>query len=142
MLLLQNCLEFVFAFLGASHIGAISMTANPLCTPAEIVKQARASKAKVILTQAGFVKKVKEYGDENGVKVVVVEGPVPEGCIHFSVLAQADENSSPDVEIALDDVVVLPYSSGTTGLPNGICTFFFWFNVLHMQMYIVKWNLV
>ncbi|GAB2246890.1 hypothetical protein Droror1_Dr00006772 [Drosera rotundifolia] len=120
MLLLQNCPEFAFAFLGASYIGAMSTTANPLCTPMEIEKQARASKAKVIITQAAFVEKVKKYADESGVKIVVIGDPVPEGCIHFSVLASVDENGLPDVEVHPDDVVALPYSSGTTGLPKGV----------------------
>ncbi|GAB2291480.1 4-coumarate--CoA ligase 1, variant 2 [Dionaea muscipula] len=123
MLLLQNCPEFAFAFLGASCIGAMSTTANPLCTPAEIQKQATASGAKVVITQAAFADKVlNKYGDHefNGVKIVVIDGPVPEGCIHFSVLALADENCLPDVEIHPDDVVALPYSSGTTGLPKGV----------------------
>lgn len=37
MILLPNCPEFVFAFIGASYLGAISTMANPLFTPAEVV---------------------------------------------------------------------------------------------------------
>ncbi|KAL8152489.1 hypothetical protein V2J09_010249 [Rumex salicifolius] len=121
MLCLQNCPEFVFGFLGASYLGAVSTTANPLCTPAEIEKQAKASKAKVIVTMAAFAEKVTGYAAENGVEVVIVDEAVPDGCFAFAELMAADEKDMPaDVEILPDDVVALPYSSGTTGLPKGV----------------------
>ncbi|KAL9249340.1 4-coumarate--CoA ligase 2-like protein [Drosera capensis] len=85
----------------------MSTTANPMCTPIVIEKQARASQAKVIVTQAAFVEKVRKYADESEVKIVVIGEPVPEGGIHFSILACADENELPDVEVQPDDVVAL-----------------------------------
>ncbi|GMP22956.1 hypothetical protein CsSME_00000734 [Camellia sinensis var. sinensis] len=50
MLLLHNSPEFVFSFLGASYSGITIITANPFYTPAEIEKQAKASKAKLNIT--------------------------------------------------------------------------------------------
>ncbi|CAN4098458.1 unnamed protein product [Withania somnifera] len=119
MILLPNSPEFVFAFLGASYLGAISTMANPLFTPAEVVKQAKASNAKIIVTQACHVNKVNDYASENDVQIVCIDS-APEGCVHFSELIQADEHDIPEVEIQPDDVVALPYSSGTTGLPKGV----------------------
>ena len=119
MLLLQNSPEFVFAFLGASFRGAISTTANPFYTPAEIAKQVKASKTKLLITQAVYAEKVKIFAKENDIKIITIDTP-PEGCIHFSELTQADENEIPAVKINPDDVVALPYSSGTTGLPKGV----------------------
>ncbi|XP_044463078.1 4-coumarate--CoA ligase CCL1-like [Mangifera indica] len=120
MLLLQNCPEFVFAFLGASYIGAISTTANPFYTPAEIAKQAAASKAKLIITQAVYAAKVKDFAEENGIKIITTDSPPDEKWSHFSELTQEDESQIPAVKISPDDVVALPYSSGTTGLPKGV----------------------
>nr|AFU90743.1 4-coumarate:coenzyme A ligase [Punica granatum] len=119
MLLLHNSPEFVHAFLGASFCGAMSTTANPFCTPPEIAKQAAASKARLIITQAEFAPKVKDFAEENGVKVMCIDS-APEGCLHFSELTQADEAEMPSVKIDPNDVVALPYSSGTTGLPKGV----------------------
>ncbi|XP_021276237.1 4-coumarate--CoA ligase 1-like [Herrania umbratica] len=119
MLLLQNSPEFVFAFLGASFLGAISTTANPFYTPAEIVKQATASKTRLLITQAVYAEKVKNFAKENDIKIITIDTP-PEGCMHFSELTQADESEIPPVKINPDDVVALPYSSGTTGLPKGV----------------------
>lgn len=117
MLLLQNSPEFVHAFLGASFCGAVSTTANPFYTPAEIAKQAAACKAKLIVTQACYADKVRDVDD--GVKVACVDEP-PDWCLHFSELEGAVEGDAPAAEISPDDVVALPYSSGTTGLPKGV----------------------
>ncbi|KAK1363941.1 4-coumarate--CoA ligase [Heracleum sosnowskyi] len=119
MLLLPNTPEFVFAFLGASYCGAISTMANPFFTSAEVIKQVKASNAKLIITQATYVDKIKEYACENNLKIMCIDS-APEGCLHFSELSQADEKDMPEVEINPDDAVALPYSSGTTGLPKGV----------------------
>lgn len=121
MVLLPNSPEFVFSFLGASYRGAITTAANPFFTPAEIAKQARASNAKLLITQSSYYDKVKGLRDH--VKLVFVDSPPPEGegqLLHFSELAEADENDTAEVKIEADDVVALPYSSGTTGLPKGV----------------------
>jgi len=119
LILLQNCPEFVFAFLGSSFRGATVTTANPFFTPAEVAKQAAASNAKLIITRASYVDKVKDFAREKDVKVMCVDG-APEGYLDFSELTEASERDIPGVKISPDDVVALPYSSGTTGLPKGV----------------------
>ncbi|KAK7405962.1 hypothetical protein VNO78_07574 [Psophocarpus tetragonolobus] len=122
MILLQNSAEFVFSFLAASMIGAVATTANPFYTAAEIFKQFTASNAKLIITQAMYVDKLRHHdGTALGedFKVVTVDDP-PENCLHFSVLSDANENDAPEVEIRPDDAVAMPFSSGTTGLPKGV----------------------
>ncbi|XP_014507673.1 4-coumarate--CoA ligase 2 [Vigna radiata var. radiata] len=119
LLLLQNCPQFIFAFLGSSFCGATITTANPFCTPAEVAKQAAASNAKLIITQASYVDKVKDFASENDVRVMCVDG-APEGFLQFSELTKANENDIHGVKISPDDVVALLYSSGTTGLPKGV----------------------
>ncbi|KAL5554496.1 hypothetical protein UlMin_041897 [Ulmus minor] len=119
MLLLPNSPEFVFAFLGASYRGAMSTAANPFFTAAEILKQAKASKAKLLITQASYYEKVKDLTNDDDLKIMFVDA-APEGSLHFSELTSCDENDTPSVEINPDDTVALPYSSGTTGLPKGV----------------------
>ncbi|KAF8094116.1 hypothetical protein N665_0370s0051, partial [Sinapis alba] len=126
MLLLPNSPEFVFTFLAASFLGAVTTAANPFFTPAEISKQAKASAAKVIVTESRYVDKVKDLG----VLIICTDSSssslIPEGCLSFSELTHSGEEEDRhdprvnSVKISPEDVVALPYSSGTTGLPKGV----------------------
>ncbi|KAK7308882.1 hypothetical protein RJT34_05193 [Clitoria ternatea] len=122
MILLQNSAEFVFSFIAASMIGAVATTANPFYTAAEILKQFTVCKAKLIITQAMYVDKLRNHKEARigeDFKVITVDEP-PENCLHFSVISEGNENEVPEVEIQPDDAVALPFSSGTTGLPKGV----------------------
>ncbi|CAN6163232.1 unnamed protein product [Urochloa humidicola] len=119
MNLLRNCPEFAFVFLGAARLGAATTTANPFYTPHEIHRQAAAAGATVIVTEACAAKKVRAFAAERGVAVVTVDGGF-EGCLLLRDLMDAAEPLDADEEVDPDEVVALPYSSGTTGLPKGV----------------------
>ncbi|XP_052142662.1 4-coumarate--CoA ligase 3 isoform X2 [Oryza glaberrima] len=118
MSLLRNCPEFAFSFLGAARLGAATTTANPFYTPHEVHRQAEAAGARVIVTEACAVEKVREFAAERGVPVVTVDGAF-DGCVEFREVLAAEELDA-DADVHPDDVVALPYSSGTTGLPKGV----------------------
>ncbi|CAM0909019.1 unnamed protein product [Alopecurus aequalis] len=126
MALLRNCPEFAFVFLGAARLGAATTTANPFYTPHEIHRQAGAAGARVIVTEACAADKVRAFAAERGIPVVSVDGAgVAAGCLPFgeTLLLGEDgeeEEQFVDEEVGPDDVVALPYSSGTTGLPKGV----------------------
>ncbi|TKY67858.1 4-coumarate--CoA ligase 2 [Spatholobus suberectus] len=116
MILLPNSPEFVFSFMAASVLGAVATTANPFYTAAEISKQLTASKAKLVVTLSAHFHKLDA---SEGLRVVTVDDP-PANCLRFSAVSEADESEVPEVEISPEDAVVLPFSSGTTGLPKGV----------------------
>ncbi|KAI4978058.1 4-coumarate--CoA ligase 3 [Hordeum vulgare subsp. vulgare] len=120
MNLLRNCPEFAFSFLGAARLGAATTTANPFYTPHEIHRQADAAGAMLIVTEACAVDKVLEYAAAKGLPVVTVDGK-RDGCVEFAELIAGEElPQAEEAGIHPDDVVALPYSSGTTGLPKGV----------------------
>ncbi|KAE8700737.1 4-coumarate--CoA ligase 1 [Hibiscus syriacus] len=89
MLLLPNTLEFVLLFLGT-----IATTANPFFTPTEISKQAKASNARLIITQAIYVDKVKEFAQDNDVKVICIDS-TPRGLFTFLRVDSSRRERSP-----------------------------------------------
>ncbi|KAG5406016.1 hypothetical protein IGI04_012135 [Brassica rapa subsp. trilocularis] len=124
MLLLPNSPEFAFSFLAVAYLGAVTTTANPLYTQAEIARQANASNAKMIITKQCYVDKLINFQND-GVLIVCVDDEngtvaLADGCVSFTELTQADETELPKPEISPDDTVAIPYSSGTTGLPKGV----------------------
>ncbi|KAJ1260187.1 hypothetical protein BS78_10G213300 [Paspalum vaginatum] len=119
MSLLRNRPEFALVFLGAARLGAATTTANPFCTPHEIRRQAAAAGARVVVTEACAVDKVRGGLLPGAAAVVAVDGAF-EGCLELGALMDAAEPLAEDEEVAPDDVVALPYSSGTTGLPKGV----------------------
>lgn len=120
MLLLPNCVEFVLVFLGAVVRGAVTTTCNPFYTSGEIAKQVKSSGATLIVTQSAYTEKLAEIVESDRLKVITIDGTSNDEYLHISVLTEADETDCPDVDIHPDDVVALPYSSGTTGLPKGV----------------------
>eukprot|EP00249_Psilotum_nudum_P013693 c24460_g3_i1 orf=611-2299(+) len=120
MLLLSNCPEFVLTFLGAATRGTVTTTANPFYTPGEIAKQVKGSGARLIITQAAYIDKLEDIAVSQHLRIITIDEPPNDNYLHFSVLTEADESECHLVDIYPDDIVALPYSSGTTGFPKGV----------------------
>ena len=116
---MPNVPEYAIAFHGAAAAGGMCTTMNPLYTANEVAHQLEDSGARMLLTVPAFLDVAREAAKRAGVGDVFVVGE-GEGATPFSELL-GDPAAAPEAEIDPDgDLAVLPYSSGTTGLPKGV----------------------
>lgn len=111
-LMSPNSPEFAVIFHGAGWAGGTLTTLNPTYTAAEVRHQLTDSGAEVLFTIAAF-------------EAVAREGMAGTPCRELVIIEDmADWMAAPlanQVPVDLDQhVFVLPYSSGTTGLPKGV----------------------
>ena len=113
-----NLPEYAVAFFGVAAAGGISTTINPTYTATELRRQLQDSSARYLVTIPQFLDTAREAITETGVEEIFVFGD-GKGATPFTTLMV--EGNTPVVQIdPREDLVALPYSSGTTGLPKGV----------------------
>lgn len=127
-ILSPNVPEYAIAFHAVASLGGVSCTVNPLYTEQEIAHQLEDSGARFLVTVPQSLQKANNAAalatnieevfvfDEDGNDELLEGG----GATPFSSLLETD-GEVPEVVInPREDLVALPYSSGTTGLPKGV----------------------
>lgn len=119
--------EYTLTFIAAASIGVVVSPMNPGYKEREVSYQLENSESSGILIQRELLpilQLVLSQKEFPNLKHILVTGErVPEGLPGAVALATLMRRSSPkrppQVEIDGDDLIALPYSSGTTGLPKG-----------------------
>jgi acyl-CoA synthetase (AMP-forming)/AMP-acid ligase II len=122
---LKNSLEYILSFYAILKTGGVVIPVSTHYGEREVLHQLRETEAVGLITSASFplqpgglLQKVKQ-----GLRFLVLQEPeaLVEGALPLSRLLSGSERLDRSDEIdPKEDLAVLPFSSGTTGLPKGV----------------------
>jgi long-chain acyl-CoA synthetase len=143
---MPNLLQFPVAFFGALRAGLIVVNTNPLYTPREMEHQFKDSGVKAIVIVANFANSLEQILAHTSIKHIIVTqlgdmlGTVKGALVNFvvkrikkmvpsyslptalsfnAVLKRGAELSYTKPVVTNDDIAVLQYTGGTTGVSKG-----------------------
>jgi acyl-CoA synthetase (AMP-forming)/AMP-acid ligase II len=114
-----NLPEYAIAFHGVATAGGVNTTANPLLTEDELAKQLVDSGARLLVTVPDLLEKATAAARHSRVEEIFVYGEGAGATPFASLVLPGGEPPRVAIDPA-DDLIALPYSSGTTGLHKGV----------------------
>ncbi|KAE9279719.1 hypothetical protein PR003_g28157, partial [Phytophthora rubi] len=119
-----NCLEYPVVFLALNRLGAVCSPSSPLFNSEELADQMRSAKASAVISHVAFAEVAVQASALTGVlleRVFTLGHPKGASGLQTIEALMALKLPLPALPaMNPHDVVLLPFSSGTTGRPKGV----------------------
>ena len=145
-IMMLNLLQYPIALFGALRAGLVVVNTNPLYTPREMRHQFTDSGAKAVIIAENFAANLQKIQHDTDIRTVIITsigemlGTLKGSLVNFVVrsvkkmvpkydipnavtfkdaLRQGKKFSLPNLQTSPDDVILLQYTGGTTGVAKG-----------------------
>jgi long-chain acyl-CoA synthetase len=139
VLLMPNIPQMVIGFYGTLKAGAVAVLIPPMTEPEELIRQIKEADASVLVTMSTWAGLAKQIQEGAGVPHVVLTDPgqylsLPKklisrwrnrgldfrNALHWNRWLSQQDTKSPGLDVHSDDLAVIIYTGGTTGLSKGV----------------------
>jgi long-chain acyl-CoA synthetase len=121
-LFMPNRPEYEIAFFGATRAGLVPTPLNPSYKAQEARYQLAEAGAAAIVVDPSLLPIVDAIRGElpSLQHVVVAAEPSTPGAISLEDVMRGRQGQGPEIDVSLDDLAAMPFSSGTTGTSKGV----------------------
>jgi len=140
-ILLYNCLEYIEMTFAINKIGAVWLPLNFRLVSSEFSYILNNAEAKALITEPEFAETISSIKSELPIlKNYIQLGPdTPEGWLNYDEIIERNLGVNPvDVEVGMDDLHRLMFTSGTTAYPKGVMLSYgnlYWKNIGHILVF-------
>lgn len=139
VLLMPNIPQMVIGFYGTLKAGGVAVLIPPMTEPEELIRQVKEADASVLVTMSMWAGLAKQIQEGAGVPHVVLTDPAQylslpkylvsrwrnrglafRNALHWNRWLSQQDTKSPMVDVQSEDMAVIIYTGGTTGLSKGV----------------------
>lgn len=127
-IMLPNCPQYIFSAFAVFRLGGIVVQTNPMYVERELEYQLNDADAEVIICHASVYERVKKVQSKTAIKKIIVvslddveNGSISEEDFYFEDFLETYLEDAPPILInPKEDIAVLQYTGGTTGVSKGV----------------------